>query len=645
MSPVLRRLRRTTTVFAAAALLLTLAPATPAATARDAVVDARESDCLVAVPTGGECGVLTVPEYRADPGSRAIELPYVLVRSENPTRPPLVFMNGGPGSGSLQLAGYFSYGLGLAETRDVVVLEQRGGARSTPSLQCPGAAAAMADAFTTTDDPYAEFEPAAVAMRTCLDDFEADGGDPRGYTVAESARDLRDLREALGYDTWSLYGLSWSTQVMAEAARIDASGVDAVVLDSFSAPDRDFAATAYEGLELSLDRLGERSGGDFPEPYTDLLAATDVLDAAPVAVEGENPVTGRPATFRITGDDLVTFVHAGLYDVELLPVIPYLLDRIANGHTGALATLVDVGVDELTGHTLGQYWVMQCQDEVAYRREGAGRASPLIEWLVADEVVCAELGLAPSSLETRAPASFSQPALVLAGSEDPVTPAPVADEASAGLADRRFLEFAGVGHAVVLNSRCGRDVIAAWLADTARDVEDLCDRTTPAYDVVGRGDLHPTTRVAQAGLAAADGEWLLLAAPAAFALLCVGWLLGWLAPVIAGAGRRRRGMAARAGQTTTPTLVAGIAPVAGTVLLLAAAGLIWSAASALPTQLVVGVPPLVPWLGLLLVAGLAGMALTARTTATARGRVALAVAALVWLAFAAWFAVIVVLPS
>lgn len=631
-------------MFAAAAVLLTLAPVAPAATARDAVVDARESDCLVAVPTGGECGVLTVPEYRADPGSRAIDLPYVLVRSENPTRPPLVFMNGGPGSGSLQLAGYFSYGLGLAETRDVVVLEQRGGARSTPSLQCPGAAAAMADAFTTTDDPYAEFEPAAVAMRTCLDDFEADGGDPRGYTVAETARDLRDLREALGYDTWSLYGLSWSTQVMAEAARIDASGVDAVVLDSFSAPDRDFAATAYEGLELSLDRLGERSGGDFPEPYTDLLAATDVLDAAPVAVEGENPVTGRPATFRITGDDLVTFVHAGLYDVELLPVIPYLLDRIADGHTGALATLVDVGVDELTGHTLGQYWVMQCQDEVAYRREGAGRASPLIEWLVADEVVCAELGLAPSPPETRAPVDFGQPALVLAGDEDPVTPAPVADEASAGLADRRFLEFAGVGHAVVLNSRCGRDVIAAWLADTARDVEDLCDRTTPAYDVVGRGDLHPTTRVAQAGLAAANGEWLLLAAPAAFALLCASWLLGWLAPVIAGARRRRRGTAARAGQTTTPALVAGIAPVAGTVLLLAAAGLIWSAASALPTRLVVGVPPPVPWLGLLLVAGLAGMTLTART-ATTRGRVALAVAALVWLAFTAWFAVIVVLPS
>nr|WP_246401564.1 alpha/beta fold hydrolase [Jiangella mangrovi] len=642
----MRRLRRTTTVFASFALLL--APAAAAAAAADPAVDARESDCLVAVPTGGECGVLTVPEYRADPDSRTIELPYVRVRSENPTQPPLVFMNGGPGSGSLQLAGYFSYGLGLAETRDVVVLEQRGGARSTPSLQCSGAAAALADAFTTADDPYVEFEPAAVAMRTCLDEFEADGGDPRGYTVAETARDLRDLREALGYDTWSAYGLSWSTQVMAEAARIDPAGVDAVVLDSFSAPDRDFAATAYEGLELSLNRLGERSGGDFPDPYTDLLAATDLLDTQPVEVDGHNPVTGRPVTFRITGDDLVTFVHAGLYDVELLPVIPYLLDRLADGHAGALTTLVDIGVDELTSHTLGQYWVMQCQDEVAYRREGAGRASPLIEWLVADEVVCAELGLAPSPPSTREPVGFTQPALVLAGSEDPVTPAPVAEEAAAGLADHRFLEFAGVGHAVLLNSRCGRDVIAAWLADTARDVDGLCDRATPSYDVVGRGDLHPTTRVAQAGLAAADGNWLLLAAPAVFALLCVGWLLGWLAPVVAGVRRRRQGSAAARGsaaRTGGPTLVAGIAPVAGTALLLAAGGLIWSAASTLPTQLVVGVPTAVPWLGLLLVAGLAGIALTARTAATTRGRVALALAALVWLAFTAWFAVIVVLPS
>ncbi|WP_157987573.1 alpha/beta fold hydrolase [Jiangella endophytica] len=575
-----------------------------------------------------------MPEYRADPESRTIELPYVHVRAEHPAAPPLVFMNGGPGSGSLQLAGYFADGLGLRETRDVVVLEQRGGARGTPSLQCPGAAAAMADAFTTTDDPYEEFEPAAVAMRACLDDFVAGGGEPRGYTVTETAQDLRDLREALGYDSWTAYGLSWSTQVMAELARIDPDGVDAVVLDSFSAPDRDFAATAYEGLELSLDRLGERSGGDFPDPYADLLAAADLLDATPVAVDGHNPVTGQPRTFRLTGDDLITFVHAGLYDVELLPVIPYLLDRLAGGNTGALGTLVDLGVEELTSHTLGQYWVMQCQDEVAYRRAGAGRASPLIEWLVADEVVCAELGLASPPLPP-APVAFTQPALVLAGSEDPVTPAPVADEASAGLADRQFLEFAGVGHAVLLQSRCGRESIAAWLAEPGHDVADLCDRATPAYAVVGAGDLHPTTRVARAALAADDGDWLGVALPAAFALLCVGWLAGWLAPVVAGRGRR--GGAAG--------LVAGVAPLSGTVFLLAAGGLVWAAAGSLPTQLVVGVPRAVPWLGLLLVAGAAAIGLTARRAPSARARLALAGAGLLWLAFAAWFVVMVVLPS
>ncbi|WP_146605213.1 alpha/beta hydrolase [Jiangella anatolica] len=630
---MLRRLRRTATILAVAALLTGVAPGASGAVA--AAAEVRPGDCVVAVPDGGECGVLTVPEYRAGgPGERTVELPYVLVRSENPTEPPLVFMNGGPGSGSVQLAGYFSHGLGLRASRDVVVLEQRGGARATPSLQCPGAAAAMADAFTTTEDPYDEFEPAAIAMRDCLDEFEAAGGDPRGYTVAETALDLRDLREALGYDSWTVYGLSWSTQVMAELARIDPAGVDAVVMDSFSAPDRDFAATAYEGLELSLDRLGERSGGDFPDPYADLLAAADLLDADPVAVDGHNPVTGEPVTFRLTGDDLVTFVHAGLYDVELLPVIPYLLDRLAGGHTGALRTLVDVGVDELTGHTLGQYWTMQCQDEVPYRRAGAGRASPLIEWLVADEVVCAELGL-PAPPRPPAPVAFTQPALVLAGSEDPVTAAPVADAASAGLPSREFLEFAGVGHGVLLNSRCGRETIAAWLADPSRSVADVCDRSTPAYAVVGSGDLHPTSRLAQAALAADDGDWLAVALPAAFALLCLAWLAGWLAPVVVG---RRRGAGGGS------TLAAGLAPVAGTVFVLAVGGLLWTASNALPTQLVVGVPPAVPWLGLLLFAGPAGIVLTARR-ASARGRVLLLAAGLLWLAFAAWFLVVVVLPS
>lgn len=255
--------------------------------------------------------------------------------------------------------------------------------------------------------------------------------------------------------------------------------------------------------------------------------------------------------------------------------------------------------------------------------------------------MCAELGLASPPLPPApvAPVAFAQPTLVLAGGEDPVTPATVSDEASAGLPDRQFLEFAGVGHAVLLNNRCGRDSIAAWLADPRRDVTSRCDRAAPAYDVVGTGGLHPTTQVARTALAAADGDWLAVALPAAFALLCLGWLTGWLArwlvPIVAG---RRRG-------DTRGVLATGVAPLAGTAFLVATGVLIWFAANALPIQLVVGVPRAVPWLGLLLVAGAAGLGLGVRRTRTRRGRLAYAAAVLLWVAFAAWFFVFVEPPS
>ncbi|GAA1575296.1 hypothetical protein GCM10009804_35120 [Kribbella hippodromi] len=324
--------------------------------------------------------------------------------------------------------------------------------------------------FTRTDDPYTEAEPVATAMRTCLDDFRRTGGDPRGYTARAAALDLKDLRQQLGYKTWSLYGLSWSTGVMAQLAALDPTGVDAVVLDSFSAPSVDFAQAGYDGLRSSL--------GD---AYADLQKAAGQLDAHPQAVPGRKPITHEPRTYELTGDDLVTLVHSAAYEVDLLPL---LLHQLAAGKYGALNTLVSVGIGQLVSHNLGQYWLMQCQDEVPYRTTGARHARPVIAWLAADDVVCAKLGLPRSPATTRQPVHFTQPTLVLSGAQDPITPPPTADKASAGLPDLQFVEFAGVGHAVVLSSRCGRSIVTAWLERPGRSLElEQCQGKAP-YQVV-----------------------------------------------------------------------------------------------------------------------------------------------------------------
>ncbi|WP_427885468.1 alpha/beta fold hydrolase [Kribbella sp. GL6] len=567
--------------------------------------------------------------------SRKISIPYVVVpaRSGRPSKPPVVFMGGGPGSGTIQLAGYLANGVDLAADRDVVLLEQRGGDRATPDLSCPAADAQLADMFTHTSDPYDEAKSVADAMRSCLDAFVASGGDPRGYTAGEAALDLRDLRIKLGYPHWSLYGLSWSTGVMARLAAIDPSGVDAVVLDSFSPPSVDFAQNGYDGLRDSLDALGQRAGGDLSHPYDDLMTTTRLLNTTPQNVPGHNPVTHENRIYRLTGDDLVTLVHSAAYDVNLLPILPLLLHRLAAGHFDALHTLVSVGIGELVSHNLGQYWFMQCQDEVPYRRAGAHHARPVIAWLAADDVVCARLGLPPASATTREPVTFKQPTLILAGAEDPITPARVADQASEGLPRRQFVEFTGIGHAVVLSSDCGRTLIAAWLDQPSHPL-DQC-QTQPPYAVVQPNDLHPAARLAAGVAGATDGRILPIIAPALLVLVITFWAVGWVIWMFTRFVRR---------QTIRPGQWFAVPPLAGLLFLATFGGLLWSEYDELPARLLLGVPKLAPWTGLLLLVPLPIWRQLARK-APVLGRVGLAAGVLIWLAGAAWFMSEVVLPS
>jgi pimeloyl-ACP methyl ester carboxylesterase len=560
------------------------------------------------VPTGSRCGRLEVPENRDVAGSRTIQVPYVVVpaRDAAAKKPPLVFMGGGPGSGTIQLAFFFA---DLVRDRDVVLLEQRGGDRSTPDLDCPEADERFADMFTRTEDPYAEANTVADAMVTCLKDFP---GDPRGYTARAAALDLKDLRVALGYPRWSLYGLSWSTGVMAQLAALDPAGVDRVILDSFSPPSVDFAQNGYDGLRSSLG----------PDAYADLQRTAAQLDAHPRAVRGRNPITHEPRTYRLTGDDLTTLVHAAAYEVDLLPILPLLLHQLAAGRYGALNTLVAVGIGELVSHNLGQYWLMQCQDEVPFRTSGARHARPVIAWLAADDVVCGRLGLPRSPAATHESVRFPQPTLVLSGAQDPITPPRTADAASAGLPHRQFVEFAGIGHAVVLSSRCGRGVVSAWL--DGRPLEQ-CQGQAP-YRVVRASDLHLTSRLAATAAGATDGRIL----PALlFVVLVVGWLVGWLVHSLV----RRRFRVWNV-----------LPPLAGLVFLGSFGALLWSEYDVLPARLLLGVPHLAPWTGVMLLAALPWW-IPALRKARGRWRAATALTGVVWLTGLVWFTVVVVLPS
>ncbi len=549
----------------------------------------EERPCPVAVPSGTTCGHLLVPERRDVPNSRTIKVGYAVHHAqESSGQPadPVVYMSGGPGSASLQLTGFLAR---MFPARDVVVLEQRGGRYSEPRLSCPEIARGIIDTLRGPGPGAAETVSLARQALACQTRLEAEHVDLRGYRTAEIAADIVDLRTALGYPGWHLFGVSYSTRPMLLAAARDPEGTRGIVLDSLLPAHARWYDNSAASLSATMTKLGIAARFD---------AMVKTLNARPVAYETRDPLTRQRLTVRLDGDDVATILAEALHEADVIPIMPALVDGLASGRTELLQPLVDAAGDGLTSREWGLYYAVQCQDEVPDNTFPKSR-SPRLFTGVVDAAVCDAWGLPASRAEadaltpraTVAPVSAQSaagtvdgspagepatpPILVVGGGYDPTTPPEAARQAVSAVPGARFAEFAGTGHAVFLGNDCARRTIAAFLdapAATAR----ACDPGAAPQALVRPGDLSLTSSIYRLLRSPIP-----LAVPAVFLLVSAVQLLAALVSLA-----RRRGGALSA--------LAGLAGV--TLCGLSALSL---AAVEDRTALTIGVPHALAWYGLL----------------------------------------------
>lgn len=157
-----------------------------------------------------QSGYLVVPENRSNNTGRVITIPYNVLKSRSDTPGPAVFLlAGGPGSSGinkLRQRSVFESASFYQEFADVVAFDQRGTGGSQPNLM-----------YRTTesipDGEIISFETSMAVWRQratdCKAYCESQGIDLTAYNTDESAADVNDLREALGYDHIILVGGSY----------------------------------------------------------------------------------------------------------------------------------------------------------------------------------------------------------------------------------------------------------------------------------------------------------------------------------------------------------------------------------------------------------------------------------------------------
>lgn len=480
---------------------------TEAVSADATALPTDSSDCILmdnpAVPfvppsseTVGEtliCGTLDLPQDPTDPDGARHQLAYIILLSPaaNAASDPVIFLAGGPGTSAI-LSSADWIASPLRQTRDLILVDQRGTGYSTPSLDC--------DAYGLTD----------TDETACLAAITAAGAELGLYNTANSADDIAalmaDLSAERGYTTYNLYGVSYGTRLALTLMRDYPSLLRSAVLDSVYPPQASNPVELAVNTDHALNAL-----------FAACAANTDCNEAYPTLGEDFDEMVAFlnevPINDTYTGRNFIADVYAALSDTGILPAIPagiaamfaqdfeLAFDLLYTGPEGydpqadlvALYSDVDdetlinfFTVAEGISESQGTFLVFECQEEnffnsleEAERFTAAAAIDPLVaEARLDDSAVIFDqcdgwfAQGAPASEDD--PISSDVPILLLAGELDPITPPNWAAQAAETLTNSTVITIPLATHAVYSAGECPIGIAATFLDDPATAPDSSC---------------------------------------------------------------------------------------------------------------------------------------------------------------------------
>lgn len=435
------------------------------------------------------CGRVTVPLDRsgAVPGTLSLLVERTLPR--RPARsPPLLALSGGPGQASVSARRDFADLLApVLDARELVVFDQRG-TGSSGVLRCP------------------ELERAAQSnlpgpAAACAQEL----GPARAfYTTRDSVEDIEAVRQAIGADKISLYGVSYGTKVALAYAVAHPDHVDRVVLDSTVGPDGPdpFARSTFATLPRVLRAVcGAREcTGITGDPVGDATALALRLRARPLTgwVFGAR---GQRTAAQLDETGLFDLLVSGDLDPTIIAAAPAAIVAALHGDSAPLLRLARrAGQVENPGDpmqlSVGLFAATTCEESQFPWPRGAAHDDRLaasqatVDGIPAESLLpfdrataladsaallCLDWPQAPDppTLTTAPPPPG--PVLIYSGTRDTRTPLSDAQAIASGLPDAQLVRVSGVGHSVLGGSLSDCPLVQLDRFFAGRRVGTRCD--------------------------------------------------------------------------------------------------------------------------------------------------------------------------
>ena len=444
--------------------LLPLAAALAAATAlMPASAEARRLGGLDFEPctlegTGGlpsveaQCTTFAVPEDRAEPGGRQIELAIAWVPADGEAEPdPVFLLAGGPGQGARdsfpQVAPAFRE---VLRQRHVILVDQRGTGGSNP-LACRDA-----EGNNAFGDPQDEsLEAARRFAETCLAELSKTA-DVHHYTTTDAVADLDAVRAAIGAERINLYGGSYGTRVGQQYAMAHPDRVRTLVLDSVVPNDLVLGQNHAKNLEAALDAQFARCAADaacakaLPDAraaMAGIRAALDAPDLAPVRYR--DPTTGEWREETPSPGHVAMLLRMYSYSPVTATLLPLVLQQAAAGDWAPLmaqSRLLMGSIGEMIMH--GMQLSVSCSEDADELVVDPADSDTVLGTFFVEfsKAQCAVWPRGQRPANFREPLTGDLPVLAISGEFDPVTPPADADRAIAQLTNARHLVLPGQGH-------------------------------------------------------------------------------------------------------------------------------------------------------------------------------------------------------
>jgi pimeloyl-ACP methyl ester carboxylesterase len=455
-------------------------PTAPAPQFQDCQIGAVDA----AAHMQAHCTTLTVPEDRAHPQAKQIGLHVAVLKSRSSTPQPdaIFFIAGGPGQAStdsfVQESDAFER---MRADRDIVLVDQRGTGGSN-RLDCPD----MPEATVPSD---AEITAMASA---CLKQLP---GDPRFYTTTVAVQDLDAVRQALGYTSVDLYGISYGTRVALQYLRAYPDKTRSVILDGVVPADLALGPSVSLDAQRALGLIFTRCDQDaachkaFPDLAGNFADLQKELGEHSVNVTLRDPLTGGPRTETLNWDKVAGAVRLMSYQSETASLLPLLIHQAAVQHDYAplMGTALIFAGEIEDSFARGMGASVLCTEDAPFLHVDAGQEKELHDTYLGASTMdvlvksCSAWPRGVIAPDFKQPVVSTKPVLLLSGEDDPITPPTNAERAAKTLSGSLSLVVPGQGHGNVFRG-CVPRIAASFVdAGSVKGLDTTCVKDAKAF--------------------------------------------------------------------------------------------------------------------------------------------------------------------